>query len=172
MLNGYPTFRENYQRYIASSLCTEQLLLWTKEQDSDEELFRLILWAFEELESGADQAQTVIFFQVKLLDLLGYRPHLTNCQKCGILSAQAAPYRFSLARSGLACNRCNREPATNPSISIQTVQLLRKVQELEPGKLGRIKFSPAATAEAFGLLKKYTGSLLGRELSSWNFLIS
>lgn len=170
-LAPYPSLYEQYDQYIAASLICELILFWTREHDSDEELFRLLIWALEGLALGGQPARSVIFFHVKMLDILGFRPHLTGCVSCGKLSKNSATYRFSPFRNGLICSRCEQEAAGSLlPVSIQTVQLLRRVQELEQDKLERLQFSQAATNEAIALLKKYDSYLLQRELQSWNFL--
>ncbi len=170
LISSFPSLREDYERYAAATLLCDLTLHWTKEYDSDEDFFRLLIWALENLEIGLPATRTIIFFQVKLLDLLGFRPHLSGCVDCEKLSPQAGPYRFSPTKNGLVCSRCNAEPARDLPISIQTVQLLRKVQEMEHDKLDRLQFPKAALKEAIALLKRYDSYLLQRELQSWNFL--
>ncbi|MGV1099284.1 DNA repair protein RecO [Thiovibrio sp. JS02] len=171
LLAPYPILRESYPQYIAASLLCELVLHWTREHDSDEELFDLLTWALEGLAAGGDGPRTVIFFHIRMLDILGYRPFLSGCLDCGSLAAGNGPYRFSPLRNGLVCSRC--EPpfsASSLPISIQTVQLLRRAQDLTQGKLERLRFSQGALTEALALLKRYDSHLLQRELQSWNFL--
>jgi DNA repair protein RecO (recombination protein O) len=172
LLAPFPRLRENYELYIGACLLCELVLHWTREHDSDEELFRLLAWALEGLATaGGIVNRTIIFFHVKMLDLLGYRPDLTGCLDCRILGAAGVLYRFSPLRNGLVCSRCEAKATANSQpLSIQTIQLLRRVQDLEQGKLARLHFSPAATREALALLKRYDHHLLQREVQSWNFL--
>ena len=172
LLNPFPKLRENYELYIAASLLCELVLHWTREHDSDEELFRLLAWALEGLSlAGVEINRTIIFFHVKMLDILGYRPDLAGCLDCRALGAGGVLYRFSPLRNGLVCSRCEPRATTNTQpLSIQTIQLLRRVQDLEQGKLARLQFPPAATREAIALLKRYDSHLLQREVQSWGFL--
>lgn len=168
----FPGLRQNYELYIAASLLCELVLHWTREHDSDEELFRLLVWALEGLAGGEGFGnRTIIFFHVKMLDILGYRPDLTSCLDCRVLGAPGALYRFSPLRNGLVCSRCEPQAAVNSQpLSLQTIQLLRRVQDMEQGKLGRLQFSLVATREAIALLKRYDNHLLQREVQSWSFL--
>ena len=172
LLAPFPRLRENYELYIAASLLCELVLHWTREHDSDEELFRLLAWALEGLSmAGGTVNRTIIFFHVKMLDILGYRPDLTGCLDCRVLGAVGVLYRFSSLRNGLVCSRCEPQGMGNSQpLSIQTIQLLRRVQDMEQGKLERLQFSAAATREAIALLKRYDNHLLQREVQSWNFL--
>jgi DNA repair protein RecO (recombination protein O) len=171
--NPFPRLRANYEQYIGASLLCELVLHWTREHDSEEALFRLLVWALEGLcLSGEAVNRTIIFFHVKMLDILGYRPDLTGCIDCRGLGVPGVLYRFSPLRNGLVCSRCaSRTTVNSQTLSIQTIQLLRRVQDLEQGKLERLHFSPAATREAIALLRRYDNHLLQREVQSWSFLL-
>ncbi|OGR01291.1 MAG: DNA repair protein RecO [Deltaproteobacteria bacterium RIFOXYD12_FULL_55_16] len=168
----FPGLRQNYELYIAASLLCELVLHWTREHDSDAELFRLLVWALEGLAAAEGSVnRTIIFFHVKMLDILGYRPDLTGCLDCRVLGAPGVLYRFSPLRNGLVCSRCEPQATGNSQpLSLQTIQLLRRVQDMEQEKLGRLQFSLAATREALALLKGYGNHLLQREVQSWSFL--
>ena len=172
LLNPFPGLRENYELYIGACLLCELVLHWTREQDSDEELFRLLVWALEGLvAAGGSVNRTIIFFHVKMLDILGYRPDLTGCLDCHVLGAPGVMYRFSPLRNGLVCSRCEPQATANSQpLSIQTIQLLRRVQDMAQGKLERLHFSLASNREAIALLRRYDSHLLQREVQSWNFL--
>lgn len=168
----FPRLRQNYELYIAASLLCELVLHWTREHDSDEDLFRLLAWALEGLSvPGVAVNRTIIFFHVRLLDILGYRPDLTGCLDCRVLGTSGVLYRFSPLRNGLICSRCEPQATANSQpLSIQTIQLLRRVQDMEQGKLERLQFPLAATREAIALLRRYDNHLLQREVQSWGFL--
>jgi DNA repair protein RecO (recombination protein O) len=171
LLAPYPLLREDYRSYVAASLLCELVLHWTREQDSDEELFHLLVWALEGLSRKGPAGRTIVFFHLGMLAILGYRPFLSGCLDCRSLSAANAPYRFSPLRNGLICSRC--EPvfsAGSLPVSIQTAQLLRKAQEMDRNKLDRLHFSRSALAEALAMLSSYDSHLLQRELNSWKFL--
>lgn len=171
LIAPYPNLHKNYDQYVAASLLSELVLYWTREHDREEELFQLLIWSLKQLSLGVTPSQAIIFFHVKMLDILGFRPVLNGCCNCNILSPKMAPYRFSPLRNGLICGKCKDEPIGKAlEISMQTIQLLRKVQEMDITKLARLHFSKAAIVESITLLKRYDSHLLQRELQSWNYL--
>lgn len=175
MLHPFPLLRGSYEVYAAATLICELLLNWTRENDGDEELFALLVWAFTQLDQGQPVADTLILFQIRMLDLLGYRPRLFGCLECGGLGVADAPYRFSPSKSGLVCARCSdgatpAEP-TSPPLALSTVMLLLKAQDLPRQKLGRLRFSPAACRESLAMLRRYGTYLLQREIHSWDHLV-
>ena len=65
-------------------------------------LFALLVNALYSAMKGQDAMSVFVFFQFKLLDILGLRPELGQCVSCG---AAAAP-RLNLALGGAVCEAC------------------------------------------------------------------
>lgn len=174
LIEPFASLRQDYGRYAASALLCELVLHWTKENDGDEELFDLLIWAFSSLNQGLPVARTVILYQIKMLDVLGYRPHLGGCIECGRLDTGGVPYRFSPGRSGLVCAICSKEndaAAAGPVVlSLNTAKLLCKAQDMDRRKLARLHFSKTSMREAIAMLKRYDSHLLQRDIQSWNYL--
>ena len=172
LLAPFPLLREKYEQFLAASLLCELVLHWTRDHDRDQALFRLLVWTLTNLAQDKPAGWAVICFHLRLLEILGYRPDLSCCLQCGQLVTHLGPYRFNLQRSGLVCSRCSRGVAAQSLVplSIQTTQLLRRVQELEPHKLERLQFPATAINEALTFLQRYDSHLLQRELHSWRFL--
>ncbi|MDH4322431.1 MAG: DNA repair protein RecO [Desulfobulbaceae bacterium] len=168
LLASFPNLRAHYDRYSNASLLCELLLHWTKENDGDENIFKLLAWALESLDQGDQLTRTIILFQIKLFDLLGYRPHLAGCIDCGRHDNGGAPYRFSSSRGGLVCNLCNRDTvAAHIPLSLSTAKLLHKAQTMPREKITRLQFSRHSTNEAMALMRRYNSDLLQREIFSW-----
>jgi DNA repair protein RecO (recombination protein O) len=174
ILQSFPFLRRDYQAYAAAVLVCELLLNWTRENDGDSKLFGLLIWALDQLALQQQPAEILVCFQIRMFDLLGYRPNLNSCLECGGMSVAGAPYRFSSARSGLICAGCRggMEPAdpVQISLSLNTIKLLLKAQDLPQQKLMRLRFSPAAAAESLAMLRRYGSYLLQREIQSWQAL--
>lgn len=171
LLCSFPTLRSHYDRYSNGSLLCELLLHWTTENDGDQQIFNLLVWALECLDRGEPLTRTVILFQVKLFDHLGYRPHMGGCIDCGCHDSSGAPYQFSSSRGGLVCRNCNHDSvAAHIPLSLSTAKLLHRAQTMPRDKISRLQFSPASSREAVTLLKRYNNDLLQREINSWRAL--
>lgn len=177
LLEHFPLLRSDYTRYTAGILLCELVLHWTKENDPDPGLFELLKWGLANLQAGdRPPLWGAILFELKLLTLLGYQPDLGGCSSCGRPATGQAPYRFRPAFHGLICGVCARqahreETAAGLMISPGTVNLLRKAQELEPGKLDRLHFSPQAARESAALLRAHGNHILQREIFAWEQLL-
>jgi len=170
LLDPHINLRRDHDRYIAASLITELVLGWVRENDGDLPLFSTLLWALDNLNQGRHPLTTVIFFQIKLLGIVGYQPHLSACITCGCAESSAGPYSFNLAHGGVVCGRCRGEsvtPVSHIPLSLSTMRLLHSAQEMALEKLTRLRFSNSSHAEATALLKKYCEYLLQREIQSW-----
>lgn len=172
LLDPFITLREHYDRYVAAALISELMVLWTRENDADYELYPLLLWSLAGLDQGRPLLPTVILFQIKLFGIMGYQPQLNGCVVCGRLDAGGSPHAFSPGRNGLLCVRCRpgAQAGALLPISLSTAMLLKNAQDLPREKLGRLRFSPVSLQEAGALLHGYGQHLLQREIHSWSFL--
>jgi DNA repair protein RecO (recombination protein O) len=172
LLVSFMSLRENYDRYVAAALTCELIYYWSKDYDSDRNIFNLLLWTLERIDSGKDALSVLIFFQIKLYTLLGYKLHLSGCIKCGVTGQEGKPYIFHSGRHGLLCRGCspsNKSPEL-VSLSLSTIKLLQHSQDLTMDKLERLRFSDVSIREALILFKVYGQNLLQREIKTWNFI--
>ena len=169
LFDPHINLRRDHDRYIAASLVSELVLGWARDNDVDSSLFSTLLWTLDNLNHGWQPLTTVIFFQIKLLGIVGYRPHLASCITCGVKESSAGPYSFNLGHGGVICGRCrgNSVSASPIPLSLSTMRLLHSAQEMGLEKLKRLRFSDTSHTEAATLLKKYCEYLLQREIQSW-----
>lgn len=173
LIQPFATIRGDYPSYAAASLVGELVRLWTREADADPRLFSLLTWVLAAIDRlpcprhGNSLAPLVIYFEIKLLDLLGYRPDLSGCAGCGALEPARRPYHFSLGTGGLICSICNRESRHGLiPLSLATARILARAQQLPNDKLTRLQLPPASAREALNFLHHFSRHLLQREIHS------
>ncbi|MCD6141695.1 DNA repair protein RecO [Candidatus Bipolaricaulota bacterium] len=95
--------------------------------------------------------------ELKLLALLGHRPHLNACQRCG---RKDGPFRFVPGRGGILCASCAQgiEGVPVDAGLVRTLDWLL-THPLERSKV--VKLSPAAAARTKELISTYI-EVLGR----------
>lgn len=168
LINPFPALRENYPRYTAAMLVCELVNQWTRENDRDDSLFQLLCWGLHELAATAGIAATVIFFQIKMLDLLGVGLQLDHCLICGKMEQTALPYHFSPAQSGIVCAPCARSQGIgHMPVSMSTVKTMQMARNLPTERLRRLKITRNSLAEMGAILKLYSNFQLQREIHSW-----
>ena len=172
LLAPFMSLRENYDRYVSASLACELIYYWTRDYDADRNIFNLLLWALQGIDKGSPSLMVLIFFQVKLYTLLGYRLHLSGCIKCENAEQSGMPYVFHPGRHGLLCKNCSPSLISREMIplALNTIKLLQNAQDLPLEKLGRLRFSDASIREALKLFKRYGQYLLQREITAWDIL--
>lgn len=174
LITSFTSLRQHYNKYTAAVLLCELITHWTHENDGDKKLFNLLIDALHNLNNDKPIAGTLILFQIKLLNLAGFRPDLAGCLNCGSLDAAHSPYRFNSHKSGLVCDKCNknnRSTARDDSISINTAKLLLKAQDMDHRKMSRLRFSHPSSKEALSMLNAYGNHLLQREIQSFKYLV-
>lgn len=125
-------------------------------------LFRLLGAYLERLERGGADPGERRFFEINLLNILGYRPSLERCGRCG------SPFgeRGALCQEGgeLVCRSCGG----GAPLSTATLALLEAC--LGTGTFGLVPFPEPALAQAGRLLDEALASHAGRRLKSLDFL--
>jgi DNA repair protein RecO (recombination protein O) len=168
LINPFPALRENYPRYTAAMLVCELVNQWTRENDRDDSLFQLLCWGLHELTTTADLAAIVIFFQIKMLDLLGVGLQLDHCLVCGKMEQTALPYQFSPAQSGIVCAPCARSQGIGGMpVSMSALKTMRMARSMPPERLRRLKITRHSLKEMAAVLKLYSNFQLQREIHSW-----
>jgi DNA repair protein RecO (recombination protein O) len=168
LLNPFPALRENYHRYTAAMLVCELVNQWTRENDRDDNLFQLLCWGLQELAATGSVAATVIFFQIKMLDLLGVGLQLDHCLLCGHMPQTALPYHFSPGQSGIICPTCARsQGAGGMPASMAAIKTMQMARNMAPERLRRLKISRHTLTETAAILRLYSDFQLQREIHSW-----
>ena len=172
LLIPYISLRENYDRYVGAALACELIYYWSRDYDADRNIFDLLIWALQNIDKGKSSRIVLIFFQIKLYTLLGYKLHLSGCIKCGIEEQAGKPYVFHPGRHGLLCRNCSPSLISREmiSLSMNTIKLLQHAQDLPMEKIERLRFSDASIREALLLFRAYGQYLLQREIKAWNFM--
>jgi DNA repair protein RecO (recombination protein O) len=172
LLIPYISLRQNYDRYVGAALACELIYYWSRDYDADRNIFDLLIWTLQNIDKGKSSRIVLIFFQIKLYTLLGYKLHLSGCIKCGIAEQAGKPYVFHPGRHGLLCRNCSPSLMSREtvSLSMNTIKLLQHAQDLPMEKIERLRFSDASIREALLLFKAYGQYLLQREIKAWNFM--
>ena len=99
----YP-IRQDLQKSLAASYILELVHLIMPPEEKNERVYRLMLDFLDSLQTENDASALVHFFQIKILSLSGFKPHLDTCLKCKTRIMERA--RFSLREGGLVCLDC------------------------------------------------------------------
>jgi len=171
-LDAYQSLRENLVLTGYASYLVELLDRFVYEEGSaNPTIFRLLAESLKRLADGEDTWLAVRYYEMRLLDFLGFRPQLLKCANCG-REIKPEDQFFSFSLGGVVCLRCGQGLPHLKSISVETLKYLRHFQRSGYGEAARARPSAEVRAETENLMQAYFTYLLERELNSPGFLKS
>lgn len=169
-VDAYLPLREDLEKIGQASYVLELLDRFSFEEGANRSLYALLTDTLGRLSSGADRYLTLRYFELHLLDYVGYRPELSNCVRCGE-KIEPADQFFSVALGGVVCPRCGALEGGLRPLSLPALRYLRHVQRSNYGEAQRVRLAvPAARAELEQTMQAYLTYQLERGLNSPDFL--
>lgn len=156
-----PGIRSDIFKVAHAGYACELAAAMTPEAAPYPRLFRLLASYLSYLDLNPHSDSDRRFFEINLLNILGYRPSLGVCSRCG---APLAEGRVSQSLE-VCCPGC--APAGR-RLSSATLELLNR--SLATGKFGAVPFSEGCLVEAAALLDPAIASHLAGPLRSLQFL--
>ena len=139
------------------------------DETENSSIFRLLTESLSRLASNHDVWLVIRYYEMRLLDHLGFRPQLVECTNCG-REIKAEDQFFSFSAGGVICPRCGRGLPNLQTITVDTLKYLRHFQRSSYADASRAKPSPQVQQEAETLMQGYFTYLLERELNTPGFL--
>jgi DNA repair protein RecO (recombination protein O) len=166
----YPSLREDLLRLGHAVYVAELMDRFSMDEgEGHRSLFRLLTNTLERLAEGADPATTVRFFELRLVDELGFRPELFRCVTCRS-DIQPEDQFFSSRDGGAVCPRCGEGRAGIKPISLNALKVLRHLQRSTFAASAAPRIRPEVHAEIEAVMEDYLTHLLERRLNSPAFL--
>lgn len=132
-------------------------------------LYKLLVDTFIRLEGSAEPAVVIHYYEMHLLDLLGFRPELQTCVSCG--EAISAQDQFiSPLMGGALCPRCRQADASAWPVSMPVLKYLRHFQRTAWSRLEKMKLPVEVELGLKPLLERYLTYLLEHGLKTPGFM--
>jgi DNA repair protein RecO (recombination protein O) len=152
-----------------AALYTAELVdRFTADHIENEPLFKLLLATWHRLAETNDIETALRFFELHLLETVGYRPELDRCVVCKASSGTAGNW-FSPMAGGVLCPACSSRYSQRYPVSPEALNLLRILQKDEAETLPA-RISPTLARELAALTGRYLEYLLEREIKSARWL--
>ncbi len=169
-LDAYLAIHENLIKTGHAAYVVELLDRFTYEDDTENYgIFRLLSEVLSRLEQEADPWLAIRYYELRLLDLLGYRPHLFECANCGREIIAEDQY-FSAAQGGVLCPTCGAGLPGASNGSENALKYLRHFQRSDYAAAQRARPTLEVQSEVEALLQSYVTYLLERALNSPDFI--
>jgi DNA repair protein RecO (recombination protein O) len=140
-----------------------------EEEGGNPTLFKLLVETLDRIEKEEDAWLAIRYYEMRLLDAVGFRPQLFECANCGREILAEEQY-FSFTAGGVICPRCGLGLPNLTKISLETLKYLRHFQRSNYREASRAHPSLEAQKEAEILMQGYFTYLLERELNTPGFI--
>jgi len=168
-INNFLPIKDDLERTSRGLYIAELIDAFTGEHIEDRRLFNLVLETLHQLSQVNDYEPVLRYFELHLLDHLGYRPQLQHCTECNSPLKPEANF-FSASQGGVLCRDCGyHEPIARP-ISLNALKVLRLWQNCDYATARRVKINPALATELEQVLREYIKYLMERQLKSTAWL--
>ena len=133
--------------------------------------FRLLAQALSALDAGDEVARGVVarWFELALLDAMGFRPELTRCLECGA-DLEPEENAFAPASGGVLCPQCRHAAHGARPVSPDALKILRHLQRSPLVGVLQLRLATSLHREVERLLHATVSAVLERELRSRDFL--
>lgn len=167
----YLPIREDLMRGAYASYAAELLdrFTVTGEDSASGDLFDLLDTTFANLCTDADPRRVIRYYEVHLLDILGFRPELQECVMTHE-DIQALDQYFSYEGGGVVSPAGALQGANLVPLPMMTLKLLRHLQRSEYRQVAQLQISEALHSDAERILLGYLSFLLESRLQSIDFI--
>jgi len=157
--------RGDLDRIAHAAYASELVATLAPEGMVNHRLFRLISAYLAHLDTNPATSSDRRFFEINLLNVLGYRPTLDTCSSCGTVLGGDTGIPALISAGAVTCHQCS---SSGVDISPETLAFLSRC--LKTGRFGLLRPSQSSLAEAELLLDNAIGSHCDKPLRSLAFL--
>lgn len=168
MQEAFLPIREDLMRTAYASYIVELLDRFSYEEGKNLGIYRLLVDTLKRIAQQEDVFLAVRYFEIRLLDLLGFRPNFFQCVECG-KEIEPQDQFFSALQGGVRCPKCGLDAGSRP-VSVRALRYLRHLQRSRYREAVRLDPPPAVREEMEALMHFYFTYLLERGLNSTAFI--
>lgn len=161
----YPGIRTALESIAHAAYAVELVAAITPERLANKRVYRLLSVYLEQLDTVPADPSDRHFFEMNLLNILGYRPPLASCSDCGVDVTVVGGFWSQGGGHGVLCERCSRG---GHRLAGSSISLL--LDSLSTGRFGQIRFSPEEIAEVDRFMEVFIGANISRPLKTHAFL--
>jgi len=168
-IDGFLVLKNDLWHTSCGLYILELIDSFTVENNGNRPLFDLLLDTLQRL-CQADNSETVLrYFELHLLDYLGYRPQLHRCVSCNAPIKPVVNF-FSSSQGGILCSHCSQQEPDSRPLSVDALKILRLWQSCDYATAKRVKVKSELRSELEQMMPGYIKYLLQREVRSMAWL--
>jgi DNA repair protein RecO (recombination protein O) len=169
-LDAYLPMRDDLMKTGYAAYLVELLDRFTYEDETVSlPLFRLVVDSLRRITDQADPWVSIRYYEMRLLDYLGFRPRLFECANCG-REIRPEDQFFSPLSGGVICPSCGTGLPGLWKVGTETLKYMRHFQRSSYSEAARAHPDAAVQKEVESIMQNYLTYLLERGLNSPEFL--
>ena len=168
-INSFLPLKSDLQLTSYALYATELVDQFTADDIENYPLFQLLLETMQRLCQAGDNELVLRYFELHLLNEVGYRPQLQQCVSCHS-TLKPATNSFCSSAGGMLCPNCSQsQPLTYP-LSVNALKVLRLLQSSDYNSASQVKMNPELSHQLEEIIRHYVKYLLEREVKSTAWL--
>ena len=168
MRNYFYPVRQDLKKSIAAHYIMELVNVIMPTEEKNAKVYQLMVDFLSALEKTDDINKLIHFFQIKILLISGFKPHLDTCLHCHKKIGGKA--RFSLKDGGLICLECPVADTTVHLISPGAVASILFAEKNDWTHCLKLKLTSVTKDELKYVLNNFLVFHLGRKIKSAKYL--
>lgn len=169
-VDAYIPIRDDLMKTGYAAYAAELLDRFSYEEETESSTpFRLLVETLGRISQESDVWLAVRYYEMRLLDHLGFRPQLFTCANCEEKIEPVDQY-FSPLAGGVICPRCGSGLPGLWTISVDALKYLRHFQRSSYAEASRAHPTSDVKKELETLMQGFFTYLLERELNTPGFL--
>jgi DNA repair protein RecO (recombination protein O) len=170
MIEDFEPLRKDLSGIGTGSYVVELVDAVTYEEGSNVKLYDLLVSTLDSLSAGKDPGIIIRYYELRLLDLVGFRPELFVCVECGKKTIEQDQF-ISGELGGTVCPECApRVSGVIRPVSSRTLKYLRHFQRSNINDLISLKIPSEIIDELEKLIYYYLTHTLEGHLNSPAFI--
>ena len=168
-INSFLPLKSDLQLTSYALYSIELVEQFTADHIENYPLFQLLLETMHRLCQGNNNELVLRYFELHLLNLIGYRPQLQQCVSCQRL-LEPTTNSFCSSAGGMLCPNCSQSQFSTYPLSVNALKVLRLLQNSDYNTARRLKIDSELSRELEAVMRDYLKYLLEREVKSITWL--
>jgi DNA repair protein RecO (recombination protein O) len=164
-INSFLHIKSDLELASYALYATELVNQFAAEDVEDYPVFQLLLETTHRLSQGGDNELVLRYFELHLLDKVGYRPQLEQCVSCHS-PLKDITNLFCPGAGGMLCPACSQSQPMSYPLSAEAQKVLRSLQNSDYDTASQLKIDPELAHQLEMVMRNYIRYLLEREVKS------
>ncbi|MCM8799596.1 MAG: DNA repair protein RecO [Candidatus Omnitrophica bacterium] len=167
--DNFSNLREDLDKVSSASSIIELLDTVMPPEDPNRDAFNLALESLKNMSNYPSADKILTIFKIKLLDLVGFKPHLDSCIICQEKIITQA--RFSISLGGLLCQNCFKNDLKARPIFRGTTATILHIERNSLEDNLRLGINPQIKKELDYILESFLEFHLDKRLKTKKYML-